>query len=508
MMRSFRPFTSTATPLEVEIFASSVAGAWWGARLVGRDDPDQLFGIGAVDYAVAHPSLEGMAMMCALKATAVASAVREAAATGVAQLADSGVAAPAWAEQIGRVTVGGCWQVADVYGDQASLFCEFAYGDEAHAVMALIDFNHLGGWIKDVWIADEPHEVLAAMREQVQAEAELTVLQQLEPAQARRLLEAGFAATDRTFEPDVADTFSEFRAVALARCRLLPQQIAPPADAEVTGAQRDAVVAEFLASSEAQGLDVAGETTAYCARLIVDHGADYDDGKMLRVSPAKTEIFLLDWLPRKVILEEADRDAMPAVFGAWTRWAAARNGLPEGAVHALLEVVQECTRAFAESGDVESASPYLADTDLADKAEIHDVLQRRMFAVPHLSARIDGEQFDYFNPGDPDDRTFLIQSEHPEWHALLRDPSFEGEVDGVNPRLHLVMHEIITNQLWDNDPPEAWLAAKRLLAAGVERHDAFHEIGGIFMRLLHPVLTAGKPMDTDAYLSALRKLGR
>jgi hypothetical protein len=511
MVRSFRELAPTEKPLDVEIFASEMVGAWWGS-LPDRDDPDQIFGAGAVGYAVQHPSPEGMAMMCALKAISSAAMVREAAAAGVTELAGRGVAAPAWADQIARVSTGACWQLADVYGDQASLYCEFSYGDEAHALLALIDFNHLGGWIKDAWIADEPAKVLATMREQADAEPGTTVLQQLDPADARRLMEAGFAATDMTFEPDVPDTFRDFRAVALARCRALPESVATPADAEeVSPERRAALVAEFLASPQASGLTEAEETTAYCARLIVDHGADYDGGKVLRVSPVKTEIFLLDWLPRKVILDDADRAAIPAVFGAWTRWAAARNALPERAVQELLEVMQECVGQFAEDGDGENGSParlFLAGAQLTDKHEIREVLARRTFAMPHLGTHIDGEELAPLDPGDPDERSILIEGEHPEWHALLRDPSFHGEAGGVNPRLHLAMHEIIANQLWDNDPVEVWQAGKRLLAAGVERHEALHRLGEVLMHHLHGVLTAGQPMDVDAYRRALRNLGR
>ena len=227
---------------------------------------------------------------------------------------------------------------------------------------------------------------------------------------------------------------------------------------------------------------------------------------MLRVSPVKSEIFLLDWLPRKVILDESDRAAMPLVFGAWTRWAAARNALPEQAVQELLEVVGECLEEFAGSGNTDTAPLYLAGTQLTDPAEIRDLLDRRMFAMPHRVTSIDGEELYPLDPSDPEDRSLLIEGEHPQWHALLRDPFFEGEAGGVNPRLHLAVHEIIANQLWDNNPPEVWLAGKRLLAAGVERHEVLHRLGDVLTRRLHGVLTAGEPMDMEAYLSALREL--
>ena len=84
-----------------------------------------------------------------------------------------------------------------------------------------------------------------------------------------------------------------------------------------------------------------------------------------------------------------------------------------------------------------------------------------MFTMPYFGTRIGEEDFPRLDPGDSDERRLLIEGEHPEYHAALLDPGFDGEVDGVNPRLHIGIHEVVANQLWDGDPPEAWHAAKR-----------------------------------------------
>jgi len=138
---------------------------------------------------------------------------------------------------------------------------------------------------------------------------------------------------------------------------------------------------------------------------------------------------------------------------------------------------------------------------------LQDVLDRRAFAMPYVGTWIGDEDYPRLNPADPDERGILVKGEHPEWHDLLADPSFDGEVDGVNPRLHLAMHEIVANQLWDDDPPEAWRAAQRLLAAGADRHDVLHQLGGAVMEHLYTALTAGEPVDPVAYRKALDGLG-
>lgn len=160
-----------------------------------------------------------------------------------------------------------------------------------------------------------------------------------------------------------------------------------------------------------------------------------------------------------------------------------------------------------EQGSVPAV--YLDDLPpLASTAEIERTLDRRLFTMPFAGATIDGEDFDRLNPSDPDERGLLIQGEHPELHAALADPHFDNEAAGFSPRFHLTMHEVIANQLWDNDPPEVWQAAQRLRDQGVDRHDILHRLLDLMVTHMHPVMVDKKPFDTDAYRRDLDDLGR
>ena len=135
-------------------------------------------------------------------------------------------------------------------------------------------------------------------------------------------------------------------------------------------------------------------------------------------------------------------------------------------------------------------------------------LERQKFVMPHSSAMIDGEKLYRLDPADQDERSLLIQGEHPEFQEYLADSSWQGEIDGMNPRFHLTMHEVIANQLWADEPPEAWQAAKRLREQGMERHDILHELAGVMAKHIQPTLVRGEPFDEDAYRRALAGLGR
>jgi Plasmid pRiA4b ORF-3-like protein/Domain of unknown function (DUF1841) len=508
LLRAFRPVVQATDPLDVEVLASDVLGSWW-KRLPPGEDPDAVFGEGAIGHAARAGTREAMALLRAVAVLGVTPAQRDAAVGAAAALAAAGVADPPWAATIGRVRVGACWRLADVFGDQASLLAVFGYGSDEHGLVALVDFNHLGGWVKDLFVTPEPARVLRELRKVARFEP-FAALDQIDPAEARRLLEDGLAATDATWEPEVSDELRQFRALALARCRAMPEpdrrvQPAP----ELDNAARDAIVAEFLASPHASGLP--DEAAEYGARLLVDFGADYDAGKPLRVSPAKTAGFLLDWVPAKVILDDADRDALPGVVTAWVRWAGERTGLPSAAVAALVDVARDCGEQFREAYDEGAdASPirqFLRGLDTSGGlADAQDAVDRRMFTMPDFGTRIGDEDYPRLDPGDPDERRLLLEGEHPEYHAALTDPAFDGEIDGVNPRLHIAIHEVVANQLWEDDPPEAWSAAKRLRDAGLDRHDILHQLGSVATGRLHGALTGGQSIDAAAYRQALDAL--
>jgi hypothetical protein len=180
----------------------------------------------------------------------------------------------------------------------------------------------------------------------------------------------------------------------------------------------------------------------------------------------------------------------------------------------LLEAVDDMVCSIGRPGDSEPvpsdvADAYLAglDLDAVQPEDLPDVLERRMFAMPAVGTRIGDEEFPFLDPSDPDDRGMLIEGEHPEYHDALADPE-SGTVDGANPRLHIAVHEIVANQLWDDDPPEVWQAAKRLFATGMDRHDVLHAIGEVLVEHLWGVLSGKGPTDPARYVEEIEKLGR
>jgi hypothetical protein len=224
------------------------------------------------------------------------------------------------------------------------------------------------------------------------------------------------------------------------------------------------LIAEFLASDEAEDLSDR-EAASRCADHIVNYGCERDFGRPLRMSPAKAEAFLLDWLPRKVMLSPTEQDAMPHVLLAWVRWATARSGLSPAGVTATLDAVFDAMRAFPNvyrdpaSFGLEPAlvARLLPDGDL-------EALARRAFAFPLLRGTYHGIDLSLLDPAAGADRRSLIIADH------------EDQFGPPPTDQHLDRHITLADRLWRGDPPELWDAAQRLLDLGEDRHSVLHAL--------------------------------
>ncbi|HVB42148.1 MAG TPA: hypothetical protein VNF47_05500 [Streptosporangiaceae bacterium] len=228
--------------------------------------------------------------------------------------------------------------------------------------------------------------------------------------------------------------------------------------------RRAMLVVEFLASDEAEDLSDL-EAASRCADYIIDYGCDQDFGRPLRVSPAKLETFLLDWLPRKIMLTSSEQHAMPHVLVAWSRWAGAKSGLGMAAIGSTVESVFDSMPTFSrvyrdpasfglEPGLVARLLP---DRDL-------EALPRRVFAFGVLEGTYRGTNLSSLDPASPEHRRILLAADH---------DGLPGQAPSAE---HLDQHVALAERLWHGDPPELWEAAQRLLDLGLPRHAVVHAL--------------------------------
>jgi len=103
----------------------------------------------------------------------------------------------------------------------------------------------------------------------------------------------------------------------------------------------------------------------------------------------------------------------------------------------------------------------------------------------------------------------LAMLDHPEFYALwdhvdeLPDPLAIG---GMNPHLHLITHQILENQLRQDNPPAAAEALAHLESIGVDRHRAAHLIMEGISGDIFTALKRQAPVPPEPYLHHLARL--
>jgi hypothetical protein len=506
MLRAARELLAVRSPLDAELMVSELLGTWWGQqgnRRPGakrprqrRADVEELVGEGLVAYAAEQGSPAALALLSGI---ACLGTPHQAASAEQAALAlmERGVARPKWAEHVGAVVAAECYLNSDSYGDRDEVVCVFSYaGQDEHALVVAVDYN-AGGLARDGWVTSQVAKLLDYCSQSASA------FIQIQPPRARRLLESALAVTERAADPPVSSSFPSYHAFIRARVRTLPptqfgqrggDELAAAGQSGSTATghrqtwrkdRRAMLAAGFLASDEAEDLSDR-EAASRCADHIVDYGCDQDFGRPLRMSPAKAETFLLDWLPRKVMLSPAEQHAMPHVLAAWVRWAGVREGRDAEAIRTTLDAVFDSmgtfTRVYHDPAsfglEPRLVARLLPDSDL-------EALPRRVFACGVLQGSYLGTDLGALDPARPADRRILLAADH--------DSPIGPPADGE----HIDRHLALADRLWRGDPPELWEAAQRLLDLGEERHAVLHT-------LMDTIRAAGN--DEKAIAAALYEL--
>jgi hypothetical protein len=119
---------------------------------------------------------------------------------------------------------------------------------------------------------------------------------------------------------------------------------------------------------------------------------------------------------------------------------------------------------------------------------------------------VPGGALPQLDPMNEDDRAELIRLAHPELAAAIEAGEEVVVIGGeaINPRLHLLMHQVVADRLLYDDPPEDWLAFDALLERGVDAHDAQHAIG---RRLVEEIVAELDPPLAPAPLGPRPRAG-
>lgn len=322
VLHAARDVTRLDCALDAEILGAALLGSVYAVAETDRDTAVREFVTGFL----AATSRRRSAAATTIRAV-FAALVPDAQGVGRVR---PGAQAPAWSGQLGRVHLTGTWAYGDVYGDQTSYLATFAYdeaeGGPEHAMVALVDHNI--GITKDVFVGGPAGRILDQVREMCTAD-DLTWFRTEDPARMHGEVTRHLAVTDDLGELPAGGSLATDRALVGARLAMLPTAPAETtgvgAGEPLTGDERTRLIRGFLGSPEAARFDLDTvddpglASLHFCLGLLLDHAESFPDADPMRWSPTVAELFLLDWVHRRAVLDMDDAAMLPGFSAAGRR---------------------------------------------------------------------------------------------------------------------------------------------------------------------------------------------
>jgi hypothetical protein len=98
---------------------------------------------------------------------------------------------------------------------------------------------------------------------------------------------------------------------------------------------------------------------------------------------------------------------------------------------------------------------------------------------------------------DEDERNLRVEYYHRREGTDLEDERL---------RVHAIFHSVVETQIAEDDASMVGRTLKRLMAEGLDRHDAIHAIGSVLAELLNDAFRRSEPFSNDEYCTALDRL--
>jgi hypothetical protein len=128
------------------------------------------------------------------------------------------------------------------------------------------------------------------------------------------------------------------------------------------------------------------------------------------------------------------------------------------------------------------------------------------WAAPTGHGTWKGIDLELLDAGDEEELGMLLEALHD-----CQDLSWSGLASPLsgpagNPRLHAAMHQIVSQQLRADEPPQTWQTLQRLAGQGYGWHDIMHMIAGLVTDDVHTALTTQRRFDLADYIRRLDDL--
>jgi hypothetical protein len=382
LLRDAVSIMSQESVLEVERWASGWLGQAWLAAGIGEREPERQLGMEVVGRASSRPSPHGLAAVAALRR--IAAPTEWSTLDGTVEILSAGQPLPSWSDAPPFEPVKS-WRAVDVWDSERVLFVEYA-GAVPHTVMAQLVLA--GGVLVEKLALLQPDVAASWDRLRDSGAVPMPIVEYPVPDTLAELADA-MRITDMTLPRQDDEDFVDLRALAWSRCRpYLPEW---PDRQPLGDAERDRLLDDFAADAtvpDPAAHPAAGSVDDTVVRSLAELFLEYGEGYMtsgpLCWSPDWVGLFLTDWLPRKGVLDAAQRAALPEVLRRWIRFALGRRGVEPGWIIPVVEAVDTYLPGFTEAfddtaawGPAKQIAAELAarGVDLADQEAVDDAVR-------------------------------------------------------------------------------------------------------------------------------------
>lgn len=331
------------------LIAEAAASAWlgeaWLEAGLSERDPEAVLILGVVGRAHTKPTAHGYAAVQALRLIAPASEVKVL--DEAIELLTADFPQPRWADAEAPAPVA-AYVASDPWGSEQMLLVEYG-GDDPHGLLAHVTYPG-GTTVQKIGIL----EPASAQRwNELAGEDGIPMpiaeqpIEQVLGKLAEALRRTGMLWPKHD-DPDYVD----LRALAAARCVTAAVTDADWLEWEPISDDARAALLDDFARDSGLPEDTVARSVADCC---IDYGDGYITGGVLAWSPGEVEMFLTDWLPRKVLLDPEQRAAVPAVTRTWVQFALTRAGVEQEWIDPVVAAVDEYAEDFALAYDDDSA---------------------------------------------------------------------------------------------------------------------------------------------------------
>lgn len=289
---------------------------------------------------------------------------------------------PGWLADLEGAAVERAARITQELGDEEDVVLSVRLSG-GHVLTAVVRVDHnAGGIVRDGFVVDRPADAIATIVAEKgpppDGPAPAATWADVDPAEARARITAAIDRGAMTIPRTETDAWPASRPLVEWMCRRAPDTAPPPEPREWSDEEQQAIADRFLTSPLAQGLDADAPDLV---DSLLWFGCGYGPGDPLRWSPTSVEIFLLDWVPRKILQDPAVLAKMPAVLRAFVAFAHAESGVRPALTETTLATVGECEpeyrRLIADAGRPMGPRAVLAAMGFPDPTAAWEATQRQ-----------------------------------------------------------------------------------------------------------------------------------